>query len=371
MRTVCKKDECTGCMACVDICVSDAIEIVDDLDTYNAVIQENCINCGACQKICPTLNAVTLNKPIEWVQGWTMNAESRKQSSSGGLATAIAKNFIDDGGIVYGCSLENGNFGFKSAKNDLELEQFRGSKYVKSNPKGLYKDIRKKLKAGNKVLLIGLPCQVAGCSNFIRGNLKENLYTIDLICHGTPSPTMLSKFLAQYKINISNIENIRFRQKGRFRVDDREHLITAEGVRDFYTIAFLKGLFYTKNCYRCNYAKLERCSDLTLGDSWGSELTEEEKKKGISLVLCQTKKGKQLLKGKDLHLEAVELKRAIESNHQLQAPMVQPLQREQFMKGIKKGKKFNNQVRKAFPKICIKQDVKRIIYKIKNTKVGG
>ena len=38
---------------------------------------------------------------------------------------------------------------------------------------------------------------------------------------------------------------------------------------------------YTENCYSCRYASQSRVSDISLGDSWGSELSEEEKKKGI------------------------------------------------------------------------------------------
>lgn len=38
---------------------------------------------------------------------------------------------------------------------------------------------------------------------------------------------------------------------------------------DKYTLAFLNSINYTENCYNCQYAKIERVSDLTIGDSWG------------------------------------------------------------------------------------------------------
>ena len=38
MVTVCEKDMCAGCMACIDICPKDAITIRDSLHAYNAVI---------------------------------------------------------------------------------------------------------------------------------------------------------------------------------------------------------------------------------------------------------------------------------------------------------------------------------------------
>ena len=40
MKTVCKLDQCTGCMACIDICPKDAVRIKDSLISYNAIIDE-------------------------------------------------------------------------------------------------------------------------------------------------------------------------------------------------------------------------------------------------------------------------------------------------------------------------------------------
>lgn len=51
MKTVCAKDMCAGCMACINMCKKSAITIVDDYKTYNAVIDEvKCVNCGLCEK---------------------------------------------------------------------------------------------------------------------------------------------------------------------------------------------------------------------------------------------------------------------------------------------------------------------------------
>lgn len=57
-----------------------------------------------------------------------------------------------------------------------------------------------------------------------------------------------------------------------------------------------------------------------LMSAWGSEEDEETQKAGISLALCQTEKGKILLEHSDLRLLDVDLKRAIEYNHQLRHP---------------------------------------------------
>ena len=195
MNTVCEMDQCAGCMACIDICQKNAIKIVDSLKSYNAVIDESkCINCHACHQVCQNNILPECKKPVQWKQGWAENKKIREKCSSGGLATAIASSFIEHGGIVWGCVFRNGEFKFESAEKTCELEKFVGSKYVKSNPAGVYKSIKNLLKTGKKNLFIGLPCQVAALKRYVGKNLEDKLYTIDLICHGTPSPHVLEIF---------------------------------------------------------------------------------------------------------------------------------------------------------------------------------
>ena len=78
MKTVCAKDMCAGCMACINMCKKSAITIVDDYKTYNAVIDEvKCVNCGLCEKICPNVKCVEQVNPIFWKEGWALNPEIR------------------------------------------------------------------------------------------------------------------------------------------------------------------------------------------------------------------------------------------------------------------------------------------------------
>lgn len=158
----------------------------------------------------------------------------------------------------------------------------------------MYKAVRRRLLAGEKVLLIGLPCHIAGVKNYLTDKLKENLYTIDLICHGSPAPELLKLFLKEHEIELNSISAIRFRQKDHFQVEQKEENdyknVGAKGVLDSYMIGFLGGLFYTENCYECKYAQLNRVSDITIGDSWGSELPTEEQKKEFHLPCAKQKK---------------------------------------------------------------------------------
>ena len=371
MTTVCELNACAGCMACVDICPKGAIEIKDSLSAYNAVIDEKkCIGCNACHKICQANHPAGAKAPVRWHQGWIEDPELRGACASGGAATAIAKGFLEHGGIVCGCTFHEGKFIFEFAEKEAELHKFLGSKYVKSDPTGIYKKIKARLKRQEKVLFIGLPCQVAALKNFIGNDLSETLYTIDLICHGTPSPRVLDIFLTQYGLALSDLKDIKFRVKAKFQIYGDYKGVITKGVSDRYSIAFLNGLTYTENCYDCPYAKKERVSDVTLGDSWGSELAIEEQKKGISLLLSQTEKGAELLKMANLHLEDVDLEKAIENNHQLSHPSLRPKGREKFYKGLKKHG-FNQLVFLQFPKKCLRQDVKRILLKLKVIPGGG
>lgn len=367
MRTVCNKDMCVGCMACISICKKDAIRIYDSMNAYNAVIDsEKCINCGACERICQNNQLwENLRKPIEWHQGWARKNDVRARASSGGAAAAIMYAFVRNGGIVCSCTYKNGVFGFEFAKKCEEIEKFSGSKYIKSNPDGIYETVKNFLKSGRKILFLGLPCQVAAVKNYVGEKRSENLYTIDLICHGTPSPKVMEIFLKQYHMDMKQQTSYLFRDKDMFQIAVSDKYIIHKGAADCYSLAFLNSLTYTENCYSCKYACLKRISDITLGDSWGTELEVVEQKKGVSLVLVQTEKGKKLLKDANMHLEKVDLEKAIKANHQLEHPSMKCAKSEQFWQALKKGKKFNLLVLQQFPRQCMRQSVKRLLLSLK------
>lgn len=363
MKTVCELNKCAGCMACVDICPKKAITIEDNLSAYNAVIdKDKCISCNACYSVCQNNYPVKLMPSIKWYQGWAEEPSLRRNCSSGGIAAAISRAFIEDGGIVCSCTFNKGKFVFEFAERIEELNKFSGSKYVKSNPEGIYKRVKEYLKKDRKILFIGLPCQVSALKRYMGMQYEDKLFTADLICHGTPSVKLLEIFLNQYGYTLAKLKDIQFRVKAKFMVYGDYKGIITNGVSDKYSIAFLNSLIYTENCYSCQYACKERASDLTLGDSWGSELSMDEQKKGISLILCQTGKGSQLLNMANIHLEKVDIKRAIANNHQLSHPSVMPNGRDKFYKGLRKHT-FNSLVLWHLPKQCLRQDIKQFLIK--------
>lgn len=362
MKTVCKKDRCAGCMACVEMCPQKAVIIEDNLVSYNAFIdKDKCIDCNICHNVCQQNNTPELKKPISWYQGWAIDADIRLGSASGGFATAIASAFVRNKGIVVSCGFIDGEFRFSRAEHEAELKGMSGSKYVKSNPYGVYNAIRSDLKKGTNVLFIGLPCQVAAVRNYVGKDMEDSLYTVDLICHGTPSPKLLELFLKQYNLSLKELKTIRFREKFKAAKQSEEKYIETKGIRDKYTIAFLKGLTYTENCYSCQYARRERVSDITLGDSWGTQLDIEHQQAGVSLALCQTTKGEELIKNADVKLLDVDIDNAILNNQQLKHPSVYPNGRVEFFEALDCGKAFDKEIIIRYRKECIKQKIKSIL----------
>lgn len=361
MKTVCKKNACTACNACVVRCPVNAIRISDSLKNYNAYIDEkSCIECGACTKVCQKNSLPELNKPIMWKQGWTNNTEDRSIAASGGAVTAIVKSFKNKGGIVYLCKFIEGEFCYCELESINQMEEFAGSKYVKSNTEKIYKQVKESLVQNINVLFVGLPCQIAGLKKYVGTDLERKLYTIDLICHGTPSVELLRKYLDEQNISLNKAISVSFRNNNDFNLILNNKKILYKQERDRYSVLFLYGKTYTDNCYNCDFAKIERVSDITVGDSWGTLLGKDKQKEGISLILCQTKKGQRILEDAQLTLFDVDLERAIQYNHQLKKPVKKSINRGLFFL-LNKKITFAKAAMICYPIPCLKQLIRKYL----------
>lgn len=365
MKYVCKENQCTGCMACVEACSQNAIKINDGIIAFNAVIDpEKCINCRVCERVCQNNSESEFISPIAWYQGWAEHPEDRAASSSGGFGSMLAKRMIELNGVVCSCVFRNGEFRFEFIDRVEDLSFIKGSKYVKSNPERIYGQIKDYLNRGQKVLFLGLPCQVAAVKKYIGKKYDNLLYTVDLICHGTPSSKLLDTYLREKKIDIRKLKSIAFREKTVFRLYAENRMIVPKRTIDWYSYAFLQSLDYTENCYTCKFARTERVSDITIGDSWKSSVGKDEMQKGVSLALCQTEKGMKLLNESDVTILKVDLEKAIKSNHQLMHPSIAPVQRGTFFNELIKKKSFHRAVFRAYPKLYFRNQVKVILANI-------
>ena len=122
----------------------------------------------------------------------------------------------DDGGVVVGVAqLDKAHFGHIVVDNKADLAKLRGSKYVQADVGLVYREIRSLLKAGRKVLFSGTPCQVAGLYAVL-GNtaVSADLFTVDVVCHGTPSVKVFEKYVAEIEKDKSAfVKSTRFRDK--------------------------------------------------------------------------------------------------------------------------------------------------------------
>lgn len=359
---------CTGCLACKEICPKKCISTTyDTLGHVQAVVDtETCIDCGLCTKTCPEITPIQLQKNKKVYASYDLSEAARIKSSSGGLATLLAEEIINSGGIVYGCAFEP-PFKFKHIRcNNIEsLERLRGSKYVQSNTDECWGAMRNDIKEGKKILFIGTPCQVAAacriCKNY------ENLYTIDLICHGVPSVDMLKRSLPS-AIEYDKIANIKFRDNTKFRLqllNKKEQIIYTRPLhKDWYLKGFFTSLFYRESCYNCKYAQIDRAGDITLGDFWGvrTEDVEIDTTKGVSAVLVNTDKGNTLIEA--IKEKTFILERSVaevrEENKQLNHSSKKGL-RAKIFKKIIKSVSFNTAVKTSLPLIALKSLITSII----------
>lgn len=334
------------------------------MDHYNAIIDESkCVNCGICHQTCPISNVPEKIEPIQWIQGWSKDLQTREESASGGYATAISKKFVSDGGIVCSCIFNEGRFVFDFADSVEKISRFTGSKYVKSDAYGIYKKILECLKGNNRVLFIGLPCQVAALKNYIPANVQENLYLIDLICHGAPSYTTFNYFMNGRKIEWKDSKKAFFRINNKYQIGFDGESICTTGVSDCYSLAFIKNLIQPEACYECQYSGTKRVSDLTLGDSWGNKIDGQEKK-GVSLAMAQNSKGLELLDCDEIYFQDVDIENAIRCNAQLNGPAIKSQKRDKVLDALKVGKDFDITVFKALPRDVVKQKVKAFLIKL-------
>lgn len=345
---LCKPIECTGCLACANICKHSAIDVEQDtLGFYYPVIDaERCIECGLCQSVCSVLHPVKKEQPKIIYSGWSKDEKVRMNSSSGGAFTEIAMPILQDGGVVFGCILDDNLKAIHSfIDKPSDLYKLQRSKYVQSNIGRSYTDTQCFLKKGRKVLFSGTPCQIAGLLSFLK-HPYDNLYTIDLVCHGVPSPQLWE----EYKKNVEQknsikIKEILFRQKTVswifFRIvikglDNGGSIKKYEGTyyKDPWLRIFLSDYYLRENCYSCQYCSISRVADFTIADWWSykeeNRVDKGYKKKGVSLIFVNTDKGKSLDLKSRMLLRIRTLEDGLRTNKSLKCAWGKPSDYEKF-----------------------------------------
>ncbi|NLA83437.1 MAG: 4Fe-4S dicluster domain-containing protein [Clostridiales bacterium] len=360
------KSQCCGCTACMSVCPERAITMKPDENgfLYPVIDSSLCIECKLCKKVCSfqydVENPCTLSKPLKTYAAILKDTDFLKNSASGGAFVALAMYTLHNNGVVFGCTM---NDGLKPEHICIDsfndIHKLQGSKYVQSDLKDTYYEIKKYLKSNRLVLFTGTPCQVAGLKSYL-GKEYDNLITADLICHGVPSYSFFKSYIQwiEWKLE-GKIIDFRFRIKEKCwghgaKVVYKKNGIVKEKsivpIESCYYYYFLKGYIYRESCYECPYAGPYRIGDFTFGDYWGIDKVHPEvnRSNGVSLVLVNTQKGLQIINGVDpfnifdgsrkyknsfkindcLYLIESDFEKARQYNGQLNYPVIRHKERE-------------------------------------------
>lgn len=296
---------CTGCSACQQSCKHDAITMVRDAEGFliPEINYNNCIQCGLCQKRCPEINPLQRLDYSGQDAYALISKTDRKVSSSGGAFSVFARWVIQQGGVVFGASIDDK---FKVSHIAIErveeLYLLRGSKYVQSDLGNSYMKVKDFITNGRMVLFSGTGCQVAGLYAYLGGKRYEGLlYTLDLVCHGTPSQGMFDSYLEKLQKKLAltgeNMKGFRFRKLDSWSIvpavqlsESKERILALS--ENVFMDAFFDGLTFRESCYNCQYCNTQRIGTFTIADFWGIGRHGRKFNKnvscGVSLVIDNT-----------------------------------------------------------------------------------
>lgn len=273
----------------------------------------------------------------------------RMKSRSGGIFTAISDYILKNGGVVYGCVMNEKLEAIHIRATSIEQRNLmRGSKYIESKMGDCFKLVKKDLEAGTLVLFSGTSCQIVGLSGFLQKEY-ENLILFDIICHGVPSPKVFRKYVNwQEQVHGLKCIGIDFRNKIKFGW--KEHIETLTMIKNskkrFIDSNVFTKIFYDHNvlrpaCYNCPYKSILHPSDITIGDYWGIEKAAENfnDNKGLSIVLINSDKGDNYLKKCFDSIEYRQCKIEDSMQPPLQKPSERPNNRDEFWSDFS-SKKF-------------------------------
>lgn len=315
MKHVTNKSQCCGCGACTQRCPKQCINVHEDGQgfLYPHINETKCIDCGLCEKICPVLNHGKSREPIVTFAAMHYDEQIRLISSSGGVFTAIAEHIIGQGGVVFGARFHEQWEVVHDYTETIEgLAAFRGSKYVQSVIGNNYFIAEQFLKQGRQVLFTGTPCQVAGLKNVLRKDYN-NLLTVDVACHGVPSPLVwraylkdLSPTTINFRDKSSGWKNYSVRIGSKSKLHDRDDFMNC----------FLGNYSIRPSCFKCEAKHGKSGADITIADLWGcGQIAQEmDDDKGTSAVITWSEVGLNYMKLLELNVLEIDFEKVIKCN---------------------------------------------------------
>ena len=303
--------DCTGCGLCAYLCPKKAIKMeFVNCFYYPVVDNDRCIHCGKCINNCPVNYPPEKNNGFDYFAGYQSDIQNSSKSTSGGIATAISKYYLEKNNVVYGATFdEEWNLLHKRVDSLDNIDKLSGSKYLQSRIDHCIPLIVEDLRNGKEVCFIGTPCQVSTIKNVVPKQFSEHMLLVDFICHGVPSPVIGHDYLALLEQESDHkLKRYNFRSKrkgwspktGRIYIEEEYE----GGKRKFYHADysplhtwFGKHLSLRESCFHCKFRGKERCSDITIADFWGVEqiLDDIPTKQGVSAIQVSTPKGQKII----------------------------------------------------------------------------
>lgn len=320
------KNQCCGCTACMSVCPKDAIVMAADGQgfLYPKIDPSKCIECGLCDWVCSEAGEQK-KAPLSAYAVKNRDEAVRKRSSSGGAAHGLCRSMIEQGGVVYGVAYDkNHRVVTERAATLAECEAFYGSKYVQTDVGATFRQVYADLKAGTGVLYFGTSCHIAGLLSYLNRKKAntERLVTVDLICHGVPSPKLFADYI-DFLAEDHRFAHFEFRTKalpwgyGSKNYGCTVYLRSGKKQVDSLKARLFLNLFFSNTClrpycYGCKYASLEKPADITIADYWGLQEAHPEffDEGGVSAVVINSQKGEQFLRSAG---ELVCLKSTVEN----------------------------------------------------------
>ena len=356
------KHNCTGCGACFNACPTKAITMAwNNNGFYTPYINsEKCVNCGLCERICPLdkYKSQNIEQP-EVFAFQNRDKETLYKCASGGAFASLANLVIEHNGTIYGVVYDdNMKVCHAKAESIEDLEKMYSSKYVQGDTKEVFAQAKTDLDNGKTVLFSGTPCQIAGLKSFLRKDY-EKLLTVDLVCHGVPSPKVFEMYKKEFMTKRPQDEwllNIDFRSKvegwspSLVTTTTTTTTTTTHAAKDDFMQAFLSNLSINDSCLNCQFNKLPRIADLSLGDFWGVDKYDQSMNdnKGLSIVLVNSEKGQfwfNQIKTQGLCKE-IPLDFVIKNNPNIYGSSKPHAKREEFFEDINNGKSLKECVKK-------------------------
>ena len=265
--------------------------------------------------------------------------EILRESTSGGLFTAFSDAVIENGGFVCGAVYSPYHEVKHVITNQKQIrDEMRGAKYVQSNLDNVIRDVTNHLNSGESVLFTGTPCQVSALKKVvsIKGN-DDKLITIDIVCHGVPSPGLFKQHISYIENKYGKIKSYLFRDKKKGWRGQNVTITTETGVvpdedAKIFSSLYFNSLIIRPSCFECPFSSTVREGDITISDYWGIAKENEayDDNCGVSTVMINSDKGNELFETIKDKIDYFE----VNSDSYIQPNMKKPTERNLMANGF-------------------------------------